>query len=130
VARRYQRDVCAKDTLWIQTSTKNPEKGYLFDVFDLQGRYVDMFYLKTGGRLLAVEETPSLSSKGLPMKPSRSRNTGSSISWPVNLFCQPSGLQLEAVRELYEEDVVGVEVEEAAHVEAYRLAGMIKNYWG
>jgi hypothetical protein len=44
-----------KETLWVQTSTKNLDKGYLFDVFNLEGRYVDMFYLKTGGRLLAVE---------------------------------------------------------------------------
>ena len=45
----------AKDKLWIQTSTKDPDKGALFDVFDVDGRYVDMFYLKTGGRLLAVD---------------------------------------------------------------------------
>lgn len=55
----FLRDIAAmfvvQDTLWIQTSTKDPEKGYLFDVFDLGGRYLDMFFLKKDGRLLAVE---------------------------------------------------------------------------
>jgi len=43
------------DALWVQTSTKDPEKGILFDVFNVEGQYVDAFYLKTAGRPLAVE---------------------------------------------------------------------------
>jgi hypothetical protein len=45
----------AGEALWVQTSTKEPSKGILFDVYDLEGRYVDAFYLKTAGRPLAVE---------------------------------------------------------------------------
>ena len=45
----------AKDRVWVRTSTRDVEKGMLIDVFDLSGRYVDMFYLKTAGRLLAVD---------------------------------------------------------------------------
>lgn len=44
-----------KGLLWVQTSTKDPEKGILFDVFDLEGRYRDAFFLKTDGRLLDVQ---------------------------------------------------------------------------
>ena len=43
------------DVLWVQTSTKDPDRGILFDVFNVEGRYVDAFYLKTAGRPLAVE---------------------------------------------------------------------------
>lgn len=45
----------AGDALWVQTSTKDPDRGILFDVFNVEGRYVDAFYLKTAGRPLAVE---------------------------------------------------------------------------
>jgi hypothetical protein len=34
------------DKLWVQTSTVDPKKGFLFDVFNLEGRYIDRFYLK------------------------------------------------------------------------------------
>lgn len=44
-----------KDVLWVQTSTRDNDKGILFDVFDLEGRYIDAFYLKTAGRLLSVQ---------------------------------------------------------------------------
>jgi hypothetical protein len=36
------------DTLWVRTSTRDKEKGYLIDVFDFDGRFVDSFYLRTG----------------------------------------------------------------------------------
>jgi hypothetical protein len=32
--------------LWVQTSTVDPKKGFLIDVFNLEGRYIDRFYLK------------------------------------------------------------------------------------
>ena len=35
-----------KDRLWVMTSTLDKEKGWLVDVYDIQGRYVDNFYLK------------------------------------------------------------------------------------
>jgi hypothetical protein len=34
------------DRLWVMTSSHDPEKGTLIDVFDSEGRYVDGFYLK------------------------------------------------------------------------------------
>lgn len=34
------------DKLWVRTSTRDEEKGYLIDVFDFEGRFVDSFYLK------------------------------------------------------------------------------------
>jgi hypothetical protein len=43
------------DALWVRTSTMDPEKGILFDVYNVEGRYTDAFYLKTAGRPLAVE---------------------------------------------------------------------------
>ncbi len=55
----YLEDVAAVfavgDELWVQTSTKDPKKGILFDVYNVEGRYVDAFYLKTAGRVMAIE---------------------------------------------------------------------------
>jgi hypothetical protein len=36
------------DKLWVRTSTRDKEEGYLIDVFDFDGRFVDSFYLRTG----------------------------------------------------------------------------------
>ena len=35
------------DKLWVRTSTRDEEKGYLIDVFEFDGRFIDSFYLKT-----------------------------------------------------------------------------------
>jgi hypothetical protein len=43
-----------KDVLWVLTSTKHKEKGFLIDVFDFSGKYVDAFYLDTRGRLIGT----------------------------------------------------------------------------
>ncbi len=55
----YLADISAlfayRNVLWVQTSTKDPDKGILFDVYDPAGRYVDAFFLKTEGRLLDVQ---------------------------------------------------------------------------
>ena len=40
--------------LWAQTSTKSEEKGILFDVFNIDGRYLDSFYLGHDRALLKV----------------------------------------------------------------------------
>jgi hypothetical protein len=32
--------------IWIQTSTMDPQKGILIDVYEPSGRYLDCFYLK------------------------------------------------------------------------------------
>ncbi len=44
-----------KDLLWVQTSTIDPKKGVLIDVFDVDGRYLDAFYLNIPGRLLNIQ---------------------------------------------------------------------------
>jgi len=41
------------DKLWVQTSTRDEAKGYLIDVFEFDGRFVDSFYLKTNGRIIS-----------------------------------------------------------------------------
>jgi hypothetical protein len=38
--------VTVGDRLWVVTSTIDPAKGVLIDVFDLKGRYLDNFFLK------------------------------------------------------------------------------------
>jgi hypothetical protein len=43
-----------QDVLWVLTSTKHGEKGFLIDVFDFNGKYVDAFYLDTDGRLMGI----------------------------------------------------------------------------
>lgn len=42
--------------LWVKTSTKVEEKGYLIDVFNLEGKFVDSFYLNIDGRLVSTHE--------------------------------------------------------------------------
>jgi len=42
------------DRLWVKTSTKDKNKGDLFDVFDAEGRFLDSFYLGAGRTLLAA----------------------------------------------------------------------------
>ncbi len=57
---KYMRDIEAmfarKDSLWIATSMNDPEKGDMFDVFDMEGKYTDSFYIKSGGRVATVLE--------------------------------------------------------------------------
>jgi len=45
-----------KDRLWVRTSTTDEKKGYLYDVFDFDGRYVDAFYLPAKGSLIGTHE--------------------------------------------------------------------------
>ncbi len=46
---KFHNDLCRllwrKDRLWAVTSTVDPKKGILVDVFDREGRYIDNFYL-------------------------------------------------------------------------------------
>ena len=57
--KRYEDDVeglfINKDLIWVKTSTKDEKKGFLMDVFDSEGKYIDNFYLKLNGSLLAVQ---------------------------------------------------------------------------
>jgi hypothetical protein len=54
----YLRDLSAlhvfKDRLWALTSTKDAQKGVLVDVFDLDGKYIDAFFLKLNGSLIGT----------------------------------------------------------------------------
>jgi hypothetical protein len=47
---RFRNDIqnlfINKNHLWVMTSTVDKEKGILFDVFNVQGKYVDQFYIK------------------------------------------------------------------------------------
>jgi hypothetical protein len=56
--RKYENDIKRlffnKGHLWIETSLKDAEKGYLIDVFNREGVYVDCFYLPISGTLKAV----------------------------------------------------------------------------
>lgn len=44
------------DLLWVATSTKVKKKGYLVDVFNFEGEYVDALYLNISGKLYSVQE--------------------------------------------------------------------------
>ncbi len=44
-----------EDNLWVRTSQKDEKKGILFDVFNLEGQYVDCFYLQTEGTLMSIQ---------------------------------------------------------------------------
>jgi len=42
-----------RDFLWIKTSTKDELKGYLYDFYDSEGRFLDSFYIKA--RLVRID---------------------------------------------------------------------------
>ena len=46
---------CDRGYLWIKTSTENKEKGSLFDLFDLEGRYLDSFFINIKGRIKKID---------------------------------------------------------------------------
>jgi len=54
----YESDILElyvnRNRLWVKTSTADPAKGNLYDVFDFSGRYADCFYLGPGRTLLAA----------------------------------------------------------------------------
>lgn len=41
--------------LWVQTSTKDKEKGSLIDVYDFDGKFVDSFFVNLNGMILATD---------------------------------------------------------------------------
>jgi hypothetical protein len=57
---KYMSDVnnlfVFNELLWIMTSTKDEKKGYLIDVFNVDGKFVDSFYLNLNGRLIAAHK--------------------------------------------------------------------------
>jgi hypothetical protein len=46
-----QRFFVLGDRIWVMTSTLDTRKGFLVDVFDEQGRYLDNFYLPLQGKI-------------------------------------------------------------------------------
>jgi hypothetical protein len=44
----------AGDALWVKTSTSDPKKGDLFDVFGPEGRFLDSFFLGARRSLLRI----------------------------------------------------------------------------
>jgi hypothetical protein len=57
--RYYENDISdlsfAGGLLWVRTSTESKEKGALYDLFDVSGRFVDSFYVNIRGRVLKVD---------------------------------------------------------------------------
>ena len=41
--------------LWVQTSTKDEDKGSLIDVYDFDGKFIDSFFVNLKGSLLATD---------------------------------------------------------------------------
>ncbi|MCX6577462.1 MAG: hypothetical protein NTV82_13860 [Candidatus Aminicenantes bacterium] len=58
--KKYENDVLGvfvnKGKIWIRTSTKDEKKGYLIDVFDQEGKYVDNFFVSIPGSIVAVQD--------------------------------------------------------------------------
>jgi hypothetical protein len=58
--KKYENDVLGvfvnKGKIWIRTSTKDEKKGYLMDVFDQDGKYVDNFYVAIPGSIVAIQD--------------------------------------------------------------------------
>jgi hypothetical protein len=44
------------DLLWVHTSTKDEDQGFLIDVFDFDGTFVDSFYLNTYSGIVGAQE--------------------------------------------------------------------------
>jgi hypothetical protein len=61
-AQKYSNDIRALfvvgDRLWVLTSTVDPKKGKLVDVFDFGGRYLDNFYLPLPNNLAQEGNDP------------------------------------------------------------------------
>jgi hypothetical protein len=58
--KKYENDVLGvfvnKGKIWAKTSTKDEKKGYLIDVFDQEGKYVDNFFVSIPGSIVAVQD--------------------------------------------------------------------------
>ncbi len=57
--KKYEIDIknlfYDRGRIWVQTSTEDDEKGFLFDVFDTEGHFLDNFYVNVKGRILMVD---------------------------------------------------------------------------
>ncbi|MFX1534096.1 MAG: 6-bladed beta-propeller [Promethearchaeota archaeon] len=58
--KKYEEDInrlhLFNGLLWVETSTKNEEKGIMIDVFNKKGQFVDNFYLALDGYLISVQD--------------------------------------------------------------------------
>ncbi|MDH5466322.1 MAG: hypothetical protein OEY25_02780 [Candidatus Aminicenantes bacterium] len=58
--KKFEDDISdlyiCKGFLWIKTSTKDKNKGDLFDVFNEEEQYIDNFYINLKGSLMGVHE--------------------------------------------------------------------------
>ncbi len=58
--KKYEKDIerfhLYKGLLWVETSTKDEERGIMIDVFDSDGQFLDNFYLALDGYLMSVHE--------------------------------------------------------------------------
>jgi hypothetical protein len=58
--KKFENDISdlylCKGFLWVKTSTKDKNKGDLFDVFNDRGQYIDNFYINIKGSLKGVHE--------------------------------------------------------------------------
>jgi hypothetical protein len=56
---QFNPDVCGlklvDDRIWVRTSTTDPKKGDLWDVFSTDGKFLDSFFIGPGRTLLRVE---------------------------------------------------------------------------
>jgi hypothetical protein len=54
----HERDVLELflpgETLWVRTSTVDAEKGQLFDIFNVDGDYLDSFFVQVKGSILGI----------------------------------------------------------------------------
>jgi hypothetical protein len=57
--KKYESDILnlfiSEGKLWVQTSTEDKKKGFLIDVFNDEGKYLDNFYLPIKGSILALQ---------------------------------------------------------------------------
>lgn len=57
--KKFEHDVEGlfydRGRLWVKTSTKDEEKGSLFDLFDSEGQFLDSFYINIKGRILKID---------------------------------------------------------------------------
>jgi len=58
--KKYEEDInrlhLFNGLLWVETSTKDEERGIMIDVFNSKGQFLDNFYLALDGRLMSVQD--------------------------------------------------------------------------
>ena len=56
--KKYKEDIknlyLNQNSLWVETSTKDDDKGIMIDVFNPEGKFTDNFFLNLNGDLISV----------------------------------------------------------------------------